>query len=367
MLALAFWRNNKVTVLHGKVTWHFAVSPETGLEFMDSSLTAAGCLAEKRTIGVDRVTMQTEDSLLNNGAVRTKQLEIRSKLFVPGSKPQLFPRAASGQADAISFDLEDAVPLSHKDEARHAVAEYLIQEGAKNGKINIVRVNSVASGLFDPDLERVIVSGLHVLNLPKVQDGDDVLAAVDALEYWERKAGLTEEIGLLATIESPKGLRMALAIATAHPRMVGLQIGMVDFNLACGFESGNRTAVNAVRLATRLAASEAGIAVFDGAFVKVSDPQAFRAEAEEAHALGLNGKSCIHPSQVSVVNEIFSPGVEEIERAVRLLAAAESASARGDGAFLHDGDMVDLPVVKRARGLLARAGQRTPPGGTESK
>jgi citrate lyase subunit beta/citryl-CoA lyase len=160
---------------------------------------------------------------------------------------------------------------------------------------------------------------------------------------------------------------MTHAIATAHPRMVGLQIGMVDLALACGFESGNRTAVNAVRLATRLAASEAGIAVFDGAFVKISDPQAFRAEAEEAHALGLNGKSCIHPSQVSVVNEIFSPGAEEIERAVRLLAAAESAWALGEGAFLHDGDMVDLPVVERARGLLARAGQRTRPGGTESK
>ncbi len=367
MLALAFWRNNKVTVFHGKVTWHFAVLPETGLEFMDSSLTATGCLAEERTIGGDRVTMQTEDSLLNHGAIRIKQLEIRSKLFVPGAKPQLFPKAACGHADAISFDLEDAVPLSHKDEARHAVAEYLIQEGAKNGKINIVRVNPVASDLLDSDLERVIVPGLHVLNLPKVQNGDDVLAAVDALEYWERKAGLTEEIGLLATIETPKGLRMAHAIATAHPRMVGLQIGMVDLNLACGFESGNRTAVNAVRFATRLAASEAGIAVFDGAFVNVSDPQGFRAEAQEAHALGLNGKSCIHPSQVPVVNEIFSPGADEIERAVKLLAAAEIASAHGEGAFLHDGDMVDLPVVERARSLLARAGQRTSPGGTESK
>jgi citrate lyase beta subunit len=334
---------------------------------MHSNLTATRYLAEERTIGVDRVTTQTEDSLLNHGAVRIKQLEIRSKLFVPGAKPQLFPKAACGHADAISFDLEDSVPLSHKDEARHAVAEYLIQEGATNGKINIVRVNPAASNLFDSDLERVVVPGLHVLNLPKVQDADDVLAAVDALEYWERKAGLTEEIGLLATIESPRGLRMAHAIATAHPRMAGLQIGMVDLNLACGFESGNRTAVNAVRLATRLAASEAGIAVFDGAFIRVSDPQAFRAEAQEARALGLNGKSCIHPSQVPVVNEIFSPGAEEIERAVKLLAAAESAWSRGAGAFLHDGDMVDLPVVERARSLLARAGQQASPGSTESK
>jgi citrate lyase subunit beta/citryl-CoA lyase len=300
---------------------------------------------------------------LNHGAVRIRQLEVRSKLFVPGSKPQLFHKAASGQADSISFDLEDAVPFSQKEEARHAVAEYLRQDGAKNGKINIVRVNPVASDLFQCDVETVIVPGLHVLNLPKVQNLDDVLTAVRALEYWERKAGLTEEIGLLATIESPKGLRMAHAIATAHPRMVGLQIGMVDLNLSCGFESGNRAAVNAVRIATRLTASEAGIAVFDGAFVKVSDPQSFREEAQEARALGMNGKSCIHPSQVPIANEIFSPGAEEIGRAVKLLAAAESAKTNGAGAFLHNGDMVDLPVIERARRVLASAGQPTPPRG----
>jgi citrate lyase subunit beta/citryl-CoA lyase len=367
MLALAFWRNNKVTVFHGKVTWHFAVWHGTGLEFMHSSLIAPVSSLKSDRLAVDRVATQTEDSPLNHGAVRIKQLEVRSKLFVPGSKPELFQKAASGQADAISFDLEDAVPMPRKDEARRDVAEYLMQEGNRNGKTNIVRVNPVASDLFQSDIERVIVAGLHVLNLPKVQGAEDVLAAVRALEHWERKAGLAEEIGVLATIESPRGLRMAHAIATAHPRMVGLQIGMVDLNLACSFESGNRSVVNAVRFATRLAASEAGIAVFDGAFVKVSDQQGFREEAEEARALGLTGKSCIHPSQVAVVNEIFSPGAEEIERAVKLLDAAESARAHGAGAFLHEGEMVDLPVVERARGVLARAGLRTPQSSTESK
>jgi citrate lyase subunit beta/citryl-CoA lyase len=109
----------------------------------------------------------------------------------------------------------------------------------------------------------------------------------------------------------------------------------------------------------RLAASEAGIAAFDGAFAGVSDPNGFRAEAEEARSLGLNGKSCIHPSQVPVVNEVFSPGADEVQRAVRLLRAAEHARARGAGAFLYEGDMVDLPIVERARGVLARAGHGT--------
>lgn len=295
---------------------------------------------------------------MNYGAARVRQLEIRSKLFVPGSKPELFRKAAASEADAISFDLEDAVPASRKDEARHAVAEYLASEGLRNGKVNIVRVNSVADDLFQFDVERVIVPGLHVLNLPKVQGWDDVLGAVRALEYWERKAGLTEEIGLLATIESPKGVRMAYEIACAHPRVVGLQIGMLDLNLSCGFESGNRTAANAVRLTVRLAASEAGICVFDSAFAKVSDPAGFRVEAEDARALGVNGKSCIHPSQVPIANEVFAPGAEEVERARKVVTAAENSGAKGNGAFLHEGDMVDLPVVERARALLARAGQK---------
>lgn len=291
---------------------------------------------------------------MNPGALRIQQFQVRSKLFVPGSRPELFRKAATGPADSLSFDLEDAVASEQKDDARHHVAEYLAGEGSTHRKVNIVRVNSVASDLFVHDVERLIVPGLHVLNLPKVQGLDDVMTAVRALEYWERKGGIREPIGLLATIESPKGLRMAYEIATAHPRMVGLQIGMVDLNLTCGFENGNRTALNSVRVDLRLAASEAGIAVFDGAFPGVSDVAGFRAEAEEARGLGLNGKSCIHPSQVPVANEVFSPSQTEIARALKIIAAAEKAGAR-HGAFLHEGDMVDAPVLQRARALVARA------------
>jgi citrate lyase subunit beta/citryl-CoA lyase len=301
--------------------------------------------------------VQPRGTSLNHGAVRLLQLEIRSKLFVPGSKPELFAKAARSDADAISFDLEDAVPSTLKDEARRAVGQYLSQDGQGNGKVNIVRVNSVATDLFPADAEQVILPGLHVINLPKVQGRDDVLCAVKVLEHWERKAGLKHEIGLLATIESPKGLRMAYEIASAHPRVVGLQIGMADLNLACGFESGNRTVANGVRLATRLATSEAGICAFDSAFLKISDPAAFRVDAEEARALGMNGKSCIHPSQVPIANQVFSPGPEEIERARKVVRAAGKADADGSGAFLHEGHMIDLPLIERARAVLARAGQ----------
>jgi citrate lyase subunit beta/citryl-CoA lyase len=314
-----------------------------------------------------RKLVQPGGPRLNHGAVRLLQLEIRSKLFVPGSKPELFAKAARSDADAISFDLEDAVSSALKNEARQAVREFLSQHARENDKINIVRVNSVATDLFHSDAEQVIVQGLHVMNLPKVQGREDVLCAVKALEHWERKTGLKEEIGLLATIESPKGLRMAYEIASAHPRVVGLQIGMADLNLSCGFESGNRAAANAMRLVTRIAASEAGICVFDSAFLKVDDPAAFRADAEDARGLGMNGKSCIHPSQVPITNQVFSPGPEEIERARNVLSAATKAGARGSGAFLHEGEMVDLPLIERARAVLARAGQGAIPAASDTK
>ena len=295
---------------------------------------------------------------MNPGATRIRRLEIRSKLFVPGSRPELFQKAAAGAADSLSFDLEDSVLPEGKEKARLDVAEYLAHSGSTNQKVNIVRVNSFGSGLFNQDIEGILVPGLHVVNLPKAESRDEILSAVAALESQERKVGLGEQVGILANIETPKGLRLAFEIATAHPRVVGLQIGMLDFSLSCGIAAGNATAANAVRFGTRLAASEAGISVFDGAFAKVNDPEGFRVEAEAARALGLNGKSCIHPSQVPIANAVFFPTEQEIDQATRLIAAAEDAQAKGAGAFLLDGAMVDVPVLERARGVLARVALR---------
>lgn len=304
---------------------------------------------------------------MNPGALRLRRNEIRSKLFVPGARPELFAKAMAGPADSLSFDLEDSVVATSKDSARHAIATFLSKHGASTGKVNIVRVNSLDSDFFAADIAEVVVRGLHVINLPKVESKDDVLAAVEAIERAERNSGLEEQIGILANIETPKGLRLAFEIATAHPRVVGLQIGFVDFSLSCGIASSNRTALNAVRLDVRFAASEAGVAVFDGAFVAVKDPEGFRAEAEEARALGINGKSCIHPSQVPLANEIFSPGAAEIEQASQTIAAAEEAAAGGVGAFLLHGKMIDVPVIERARQVLTRAGLYRTPHASETK
>ena len=280
---------------------------------------------------------------------------IRSKLFVPGSRPELFPKAFSGAADALSFDLEDAVVPGKKAQARSNVAAYLRNALQDSGKVTIVRVNGLSSDYFAADISTLAGKGVDIINLPKVECRDDILRALDAICEAENSSGATRRVGILANIETPKGLRLAFEIATADPRVVGLQLGFTDLSVACGIRGQNKTALNAVRLGVRFAAAEAGIASYDGAFVNVKDTDGFRRDVEEARDLGFAGKSCIHPSQVAIANAVFSPDREEIARATSILAAATEANERGIGAFLHEGEMIDAPIVARARGVMALA------------
>lgn len=280
---------------------------------------------------------------------------IRSKLFIPGSRPELFPKAFLSAADALSFDLEDAVLASHKAEARDNLRDYL--DGAANteSKVIIVRVNSLTSEYFLDDVATLAGSAIDVINLPKAESSDDVHRAIEAISKAEILAGCSNPKGILANIETPKGLRLAFEIASADPRVIGLQLGFTDFSAVCGISNQNKIALNAVRLGIRLAAAEAGIPSYDGAFVDVKNLEAFRVDAQEARDLGFAGKSCIHPSQIAIANELFAPTADEVQRAASIITAAEAASQAGRGAFLHDGKMVDLPVLMRAKEVIRLA------------
>jgi citrate lyase subunit beta/citryl-CoA lyase len=268
---------------------------------------------------------------------------IRSKLFVPGSRPELFPKAAASEADALSFDLEDAVPEHGKAEAREAVARFLRERGAGIRQAVIVRVNGLGSGLFAKDVHALVGCRVDVVNVPKVESADDVGRALDAIP-----AG----VAVLANIETPKAVRLAAEIAMADPRVAGLQIGFIDLFSKCGIDAGEAAAKYSIRLAVRLAAAEAGIAVFDSAFADAKNPEGFRAEAEGARRLGFTGKSCIHPSQIAIANEVFAPRLDEITRAERIVSAARE---RKQGVFLLDGQMIDKPVLDQARAVLQLA------------
>jgi citrate lyase beta subunit len=281
---------------------------------------------------------------------------MRSKLFVPGSRPELFDKALKSAADSLSFDLEDSVDERRKGEARSEIVRFLCSLPAERAKIIIVRVNALDTAHFAADVEAVVGSGVDIVNLPKPKSGDDVRACGDALERAERQAG-ARPVGILANIESPKALRLAAEIANASPKVVGLQIGWADLLEPLNIERDNHQAIESIQLAVRLAAGEAGIWAYDGAYPNIADPDGFRREADAARRLGYVGKSVIHPSQVPIANDVFQPTEAEVAEALAVVAAAEQAEREGVGAFKVAGKMVDAPFVRRAEAVIALARQ----------
>jgi len=279
---------------------------------------------------------------------------MRSKLFVPGVRAELFPKALASHADAISFDLEDSVIETLKVKARTNVADFLCSfKEITQHKTIIVRTNSLSTEHFEADVMAVAQPSLTMVNLPKVESANDILMAVDVLDKAEAANKLTKEIGIIANIESPKGLLCASEIATAHPRVAGLQLGLNDLFEALSFDRSDTNNLHATMFAVRMAAGNAGIFAYDGAYTDLHDEKGFCAEAEMAHRLGYWGKSCIHPCQIEPANAIFSYSDSEIAFARRILAAAQSAEAEGIGVFTLDGKMIDLPFIRRAESILA--------------
>lgn len=287
---------------------------------------------------------------------------MRSKLFVPASQPGWYAKAIAGDADAISFDLEDSVAAQSKVAARADLRAFLSGTGADGSagrdvrrKTLIVRVNAVDGAHFEDDLQAAVWPALQIVNLPKLEGADAVHMAAQSLERLERERGIASPLGILANIESPRGLRKAAEIAAAHPRVIGLQVGYGDLFSPLGIAGGDAFAKQAVRLAVRLAAGEAGIAAYDGAFVDISDLEGFDRDSRAARQLGFAGRSCIHPSQIAVVNEVFRPSDAEIAHALRVVDAAAAHLGRGVGAFAVDGRLVDGPFITQAEELLALA------------
>lgn len=292
---------------------------------------------------------------------------MRSKLFVPGSRPELFAKALSGPADALSFDLEDAVAPSRKAEAREHLARMLADpQTAASGKTLIVRVNALDSGHFHADVQAVVRPGLHLVNLPKAESEADVVAAASAIEQARAANGVNEPVGLLLNIESPRALRRAACLAAAHRSVAGLQLGLGDLFEPAGISRRQNVAVQQAMFALRMAAAEAGVFAYDSAFANIEDEAGFRAEAELARSLGYLGKSCIHPRQVPLVNAAFRPTDEEIAHATRVVKAAREASDKGVAAFVVDGRMIDGPFLRRAEAIL-RSAQALGLDGTEQQ
>ncbi|HVZ83016.1 MAG TPA: CoA ester lyase [Terracidiphilus sp.] len=279
---------------------------------------------------------------------------MRSKLFVPAVRPDLFVKALGTAADAICFDLEDAVPAERKAEARSYLETLFSASPSKETKYLLVRTNPAGSPEFLSDLNAVVRPGLFAIALPKVEVAEDIHHAVKLLSQLETERGIPSPIALLVTVESPRGLRNAHALATASERIVGLQLGFADLLEPLGIASEDAMARQQIRLMLRLAAGEAGVPCYEAAYPLFRDSEGFLVQLRSARALGFAGASCIHPSQIEAVNSVFTPTAQEIAHAQAVLAAAEEAERTGSAVVALNGKMIDRPFVLRAKATLSR-------------
>jgi len=273
---------------------------------------------------------------------------------VPGSRPELFAKALASEADALSFDLEDAVDESMKDEARVELAKFLRALAPGHGKTIIVRVNGLDTPHFAPDI-RAIAGVVDIVNLPKPESADDVKKCARAMNQVEREAHVSVPAAILVNIESPRAFRLAAELAAASPRVAGLQAGWGDLIEPLDIDRYNPPVIEALLLHIRIAAGEAGVWAYDGAYANIKDPEGYMREAETARRLGFLGKSCIHPSQVPLANAVFRPTDAEIAHSLKVVEAARDAAVRGVGAFTVNGKMVDAPFIRRAEAILTLA------------
>jgi len=281
-------------------------------------------------------------------------LPLRSLLFAPGNHGRRVEKALSLDADAVILDLEDAVAIAEKPGARGAVAAAL--QRPRRGLL-YVRVNAVDTEFCHGDLVAVVRRGLDGIILPKVETAAG-LATIDwLLLQLEREGGLSAgDVDLIPIIETAHGLRQIDAILTAGTRVRRVAFGAGDFTLDVNMTwSRSEAELGHARAAIVTASRAAGIdAPLDTVWVDLTDPEGLEASARTALAYGFQGKMCIHPEQIAVVNRAFTPGDAEVAFADRVCAAFARAEAEGSAAIQLDGKFIDYPIVYRARRVLQK-------------
>ena len=280
----------------------------------------------------------------------------RSLLFVPGNREDMLSKAGTLPADALVPDLEDSVPQHEKERAREIVGR-TVRTLAKRGQAVIPRINALDTGLAKDDLAAVVCAEVYGVSVGKAESPWDIEQISSMLDALEMKAGLTVgHTRLIPWLEGAKAVMRAYEIASASPRIVGVGFGAEDYTNDMGIqrtEEGDEVAYPRARVA--MAAHAADVLAIDTPYINFRDMEGLRRDVQVALRLGFKAKFAIHPGQLETINTMFSPSPEEIEYARRVVKAFAEAEARGSGATSLDGKMIDVPIVKRARNLLALA------------
>ena len=293
---------------------------------------------------------------------------IRSMLFVPGSRPAMFPKAAASEADAVCLDLEDSVLPDEKATARAHVIQAL-REIDFGRRVRMVRINGLDTKIAEADLADVmgtVGDRVDVLMIPKVASAAEIEFVDGVLARMDRKRLVAIRTGIEAQIESAAGFLYVREIARASARLEGLVFGPGDFAASMQMPAssigeldehdaaypGHR--YHAVMLTIVAAARANGLRCMDGPYAGYKDTAGLIRACQIAAALGFDGKQCIHPAQLATVNAAFSPSAEEVARATALVKAYEAATAEGRGAATHEGRMIDAASLRMAQVILRR-------------
>lgn len=276
-------------------------------------------------------------------------------MFVPGNRQRFIDKSFGVAADGVFFDLEDGVPPAEKPAARELIAEALRRPAGH--PLRFVRLNSLGSPWSADDLASVLVPGLDGVCVPKVEEPAEVARVAKRLDEFEREHGLEAgSVRIVAAIESARGLLAAPGVAAASPRLLALMFGAEDFALDLGLGTNREAEARELlyaRSALVVAAASAHVGSIDGVWPDLEDDTGMRADIVQARRLGFSGKSTFHPKQIEEINRVFSPSEDEIAYARRVVEAFEAAGSRGDGSVAVGGQLVDLPIVMRARRLLS--------------
>lgn len=299
----------------------------------------------------------------------------RCQLFGPGSRPALFAKMAASEADVINLDLEDSVAPSDKDQARANIIAALNEVDWGN-KVVSVRINALDTPYWYRDVVDLLEQAgprLDMLMIPKVGCAADIYAVDALVTAIERAKGREKPVKFEVIIESAAGLAHVNEIAAASPRLEAMSLGAADFAASMGMQTtgiggtqenyymlqgGNRHwsdpwhwAQAAIVAACRVN----GLLPVDGPFGDFSDDEGYRAQARRSATLGMVGKWAIHPKQISLANEVFTPSDAVVAEAREILKAMEDAKARGEGATVYKGRLVDIASIKQAEVIVKQA------------
>lgn len=347
---------SKVIVFYGEAIKNTAISVLKYFDITNAKLLiedsgAIDCVISARIEAAIKMLIKSEKAYLPdmysaNNYSTTKERNRFSRLYLPGNSPSLMLNAGIHKPNGIILDLEDAVAVDKKFEARFLVRNAL-RAIDFYGAERMVRINQIPKGL--EDLDYIVPNNVNLILVPKCEDAEQIHTLNHRIDELKKQYKINNEIWLMPIIESAKGVMNAYLIAQSAPNIVSMAIGLEDYTADLATRRTNEATESFFARSVLVNACRAtGIQPIDSVFSDIGDMEALKENVLKSKALGFDGMGCIHPRQIKVIHEFFAPDITEIVKAKKIVLAFDDATAKGMGVVSLGTKMIDPPVVKRA-------------------